>query len=378
MIFHVPTVVALGSLLIGLLGCLLFFLWLGSRRETEIAWWSLSYGCIAFGLTLLTVAEGWPSWAANGGNAFILWGAGLTWGGLRALAGRTIRWEVMLAGGLLWLLACTVPVFLEQIALRMALRSAIGVAYALLMVIEFASLRGERPLTHWLAMVLAGLHGMFSGVFGISAVLFGAGGTAAAQDFPVVRLIALEGIGYSLLMGFALLALSKEQVAARHRAAAAIDPLTGLLNRRAFAEEASKALVDASGTALLVFDLDHFKQINDRFGHPAGDQALQVFARVAAGSIRSGDIISRLGGEEFAAILRNADPDTALSVAHRIRLTFAREAAAIGDGAVSVSVGVAMVRDGADLDALLLEADNALYRAKAMGRNRVVSQFCAA
>ncbi|MCW3477882.1 GGDEF domain-containing protein [Limobrevibacterium gyesilva] len=376
--FQLPTVVAFGSLITGLLACLAFSLSLGSRTEKELAWWGLAYTCIAFGLALFATAEGKSSWAANGGNAFILWGVGFSWAGLRALTGRSTRWEVMLAGGFLWLMACTVPAFLEDVVLRLVLRSVLGAVYALLMVMELASFRGEKSVTHWLATALAGLHCIFSGVFAISAALFSVGDAVAIYDLPIVRLIALEGIVYGLLMGFTLVAHSKERVAARHRVAAATDPLTGLLNRRAFTEEASKALDDASGTALLAFDLDHFKQVNDRFGHPAGDQALQVFARVAAGSIRSGDIISRLGGEEFAAVLRNADPDTALSVANRIRVAFAREASAICDGAASVSVGIAMVRDGADLYALLSEADAALYRAKALGRNRAVSLSCAA
>jgi diguanylate cyclase (GGDEF)-like protein len=373
MIFHTLTVVAFGSLMTGLLGCLAFCLWLGSRNEKEMAWWGLAYGCVGLGLALLLTGEGGSSWAANFGNAAIFWGAGLTWGGLRVLAGRSARWDVMLAGGVLWLMACTVPAFPESVVLRVMLRSVLGVTYSLLMIAEFASWRGEKPFTHWLAMAIIGLHGIFCAALGISVVRPSAGDAVAVFDFPAVRLIVMEGIGYSLLIGFTLIAHSKERVAARHRVAAATDPLTGLLNRRAFTEQASRALVDASGTALLFFDLDHFKQFNDRFGHPAGDRALQLFARIAAENIRCGDIVSRLGGEEFAAILRDADPDTAFSVANRIRVAFSSEAAEIGDGVASVSVGVTMVKDGADLDALLSEADAALYRAKALGRNRVVT-----
>lgn len=378
MIFHLPTIVAFGSLMTGLLGGLLLLLWLESRTEKEVAWWGLSYACIALGLAMFAAGQGRPSWVAFGGNAFMLWGAGFAWAGVRTLAGRSARWEVMFAAGFLWLLACAVPAFWESANFRIFLRSILGSFHAFLLFAEFISINDKKVLTLWLAAALAGLHGIANGVFGITAALMRVGNAVNAYDFPIVPLIAMEGIGYSLLMGFTLLAHSKERMAARHRSAALTDPLTGLLNRRGFAGEASKTLASASATALLVFDLDHFKQLNDRFGHPAGDQALKIFARVAAKSLRPGDLIARLGGEEFAALLTKVDADTALTVANRIRATFAREAAIVGDGAASVSVGVAMVRDSADLDALLSEADAALYRAKALGRNRVVCLSCAA
>ena len=123
---------------------------------------------------------------------------------------------------------------------------------------------------------------------------------------------------------------------------------------------------------LLMFDLDKFKSINDRFGHGVGDSALKVFAHVASSSVRSTDVFGRLGGEEFAAIIPE-ETDGAIQVAERLRLAF-QEAGIVIDGheiGATVSIGVATSYAAVpDLDALLLRADEALYAAKNGGRNR--------
>jgi diguanylate cyclase (GGDEF)-like protein len=129
--------------------------------------------------------------------------------------------------------------------------------------------------------------------------------------------------------------------------------------------------------ALLLFDLDRFKEVNDTAGHQAGDRVLQAFCDLVGASIRPGDLFGRLGGEEFGYLLANASMTQALQTAERLR----REFAAIGFPdlviAPTVSVGVAMVSEamaseaGRSLSAVLAVADRALYRAKADGRNRV-------
>jgi diguanylate cyclase (GGDEF)-like protein len=126
---------------------------------------------------------------------------------------------------------------------------------------------------------------------------------------------------------------------------------------------------------LLMFDLDHFKAINDRFGHAMGDEALRVFARVVHMSTRGSDIFGRIGGEEFAAIV--AEPmETASCIAERIRSGFESAGDLICEQRIggTVSVGAATSFEPADqLDALLARADAALYRAKRDGRNRMRS-----
>ena len=125
--------------------------------------------------------------------------------------------------------------------------------------------------------------------------------------------------------------------------------------------------------ALLVFDLDNFKEINDRFGHPEGDRVLVAFGETATRNIRSGDILARIGGEEFAALLRPVDRETALAIAERIRAAFIEDTSYLAGGLATVSVGVAVVENCLpDLREMTATADAALYRAKAAGRNRVV------
>jgi diguanylate cyclase (GGDEF)-like protein len=131
---------------------------------------------------------------------------------------------------------------------------------------------------------------------------------------------------------------------------------------------------DPCPAAVLLIDLDHFKSINDRFGHAVGDRVLQVFADAVKTNVRTCDLIGRLGGEEFAAVLYNITRDKALIVAERIRVSFA-EAAAEVDGrpvVATVSIGLVVNQDGPlDVPDLLAKADQALYHAKDRGRNRV-------
>jgi diguanylate cyclase (GGDEF)-like protein len=121
-----------------------------------------------------------------------------------------------------------------------------------------------------------------------------------------------------------------------------------------------------------MFDLDHFKSVNDRFGHAIGDETLSVFAATAARSLRASDVVARFGGEEFVAILPGSMSE-AKTVAERVRAAFEAAAGTIAGHpvAATVSVGAASAASGADVATLLTAADKALYEAKAKGRNRV-------
>lgn len=155
------------------------------------------------------------------------------------------------------------------------------------------------------------------------------------------------------------------------------DPLTGARNRRAMNEELKIAMAShrrhSDSYGLLVMDLDHFKQINDRFGHPAGDEVIREVARRASESLRKRDLVGRIGGEEFAVIFPQADLETAAMVCERLRLGIAHSPVVHGDAIIpfTASVGVADFQPGDDLDHLMARADAALYEAKTGGRNQV-------
>ena len=162
------------------------------------------------------------------------------------------------------------------------------------------------------------------------------------------------------------------------KTASRVDGLTGLYNRRYWQErfdEMHKLCVrrEKPSTALML-DIDHFKSINDRFGHATGDQVISIAAEKISACLRSADIIGRVGGEEFAILLPKCTREQALEIAERIRRAFAQAQVTPDNRApisVTVSVGLAASHDGsADVEALMEEADKALYRAKHLGRNR--------
>lgn len=163
------------------------------------------------------------------------------------------------------------------------------------------------------------------------------------------------------------------------RQLASTDTLTGALSRRAFCEEAARANHLAArhnhDLSLVTLDLDHFKKINDTYGHAVGDAVLSRSVAACQAQLRTSDVIGRLGGEEFAALLPHTGARAALEVAERLRTAIAAEVFRVGALIfnVSASFGIATrSRDLPDIDRILREADAALYIAKAQGRNRCV------
>jgi diguanylate cyclase (GGDEF)-like protein len=159
---------------------------------------------------------------------------------------------------------------------------------------------------------------------------------------------------------------------------AAVDPLTGLYNRRQF-ESLARAELGRSQRymrpcSFLMIDIDHFKQVNDTFGHEMGDWVLKTVATILATARREADVVARFGGEEFVIMLPETTPEAAAMVAERIRSMVAANSMAIEDATlnVTISAGVGEVTaSSASIEAVLRDADRALYEAKQTGRNRV-------
>jgi diguanylate cyclase (GGDEF)-like protein len=154
------------------------------------------------------------------------------------------------------------------------------------------------------------------------------------------------------------------------------DALTGALSRRYFLDRLRTELRAAQQSrrplSLMIADLDHFKQINDRYGHATGDRALEYFIRVCERVLRPSDAVGRLGGEEFGMLMPGATVDQAEQLAEQIRLDFrrGRPQSIPDDIGLSVSIGIAIVQREDSPERLLSRADQALYLAKARGRNR--------
>jgi diguanylate cyclase (GGDEF)-like protein len=256
-----------------------------------------------------------------------------------------------------------------------------------------------QPLAHPLAAAtVLGLHGYVAAV-----LLLGPGG----RDFVPVQVLALTvGLAGALplaavLVGMPVLAAQAAALALvlpvlafvgvalvcerterqlrdsrrRLRVLAHLDSLTQLPNRRHFEALAESALAqDEPGTAaLLHIDVDHFKRINDLFGHAAGDRALQLVSQAMLEALRANDIPGRQGGDEFVLLLRRTTPAQAMSVAQRITTEVQRRAPLRQLPTVSLSVGVVQVAFGEGVAAALRRADQALYEAKRQGRSCAVT-----
>ncbi|MCD7109419.1 GGDEF domain-containing protein [Rhizobium sp. DKSPLA3] len=227
----------------------------------------------------------------------------------------------------------------------------------------------SRPIAVWISAV----HAVFYlGRASISPVLFQQYGPDILST--IGKATMYEAVLYSVAMPMSFLMIIREEEKQHLLRMSHTDQLTGLANRHAFFEQAALILRERHHypVSLLAFDLDHFKAINDRHGHPVGDRILKLFAETAREEAGPDALLVRLGGEEFAALLPRCDHRQALSRGSVIASRFAK-AAARAEGLetqATVSIGLA-APDCQDLTGMLASADGALYRAKALGRNRV-------
>lgn len=182
---------------------------------------------------------------------------------------------------------------------------------------------------------------------------------------------------FALLLALSLIAAFTSDAMEKIRDALTVDMLTGLKIRSAFDAEARDLLVKVKRTPLpltmIIADIDHFKQVNDKYGHPSGDAVISAFGQLLSSSVRESDLVGRVGGEEFCILLWNADQASAILLAEGMRTTFCN--LPVGnlpeEAQLSASFGVATHRPGESLDELYARTDAALYQAKNDGRNCV-------
>lgn len=214
-------------------------------------------------------------------------------------------------------------------------------------------------------------------------------GTMAPNTIQLMIFVCMIALGILGSLGFVL--MDKERSDLELRSMAMTDFLTKALNRRAFTERAEQQMALAHRTglplALLMIDVDHFKQVNDEYGHAAGDAVLVEIARVIGGCIRKQDTLGRYGGEEFGVLLPSTDQAGAMVVAEKLRSTVEAMRCRAKSKSISVTISIGVTFCHAtcancspDLNEFLGDADRALYQAKHSGRNRtaVVPIGCAA
>lgn len=324
-------------------------LWPSASRPDLIVWATLIV--LAFLLRIAVFVA--YTRAAPAGDAVRAW----KWPYLLTLAPASLVWGL----GLPWLVADLSPlhqamgyVFLvglsgSALTTYSALRSAAMTAFLLTLL----------PATVWL-FVSGELLAMSMAVGG---VLLAIGGSRATN--------LLTGILRSNIH------LRHEVERARKTAEdlARTDSLTGLQNRRAFSEAGGIAVDYCRRHQLpvtvLQLDIDHFKRINDSFGHAAGDEALRAFGRLLRESLRSSDICGRLGGEEFAVVLPHTPANEARIVAEKLRVACSEIAIDVAGERFGFTVSIGVASGSYDLEALLARADEAMYQAKLAGRNRI-------
>jgi diguanylate cyclase (GGDEF)-like protein len=362
-----------------ILGLLLLFAWVQNVQIRAVAWWGSAHLVRASSIVLFGM-YGSVSHAISidFANALLFLAFAITWTGARVFDGRKVQPVFLVAGPVIWLVVGHLPSFANDLELRFLLASGIITAYTWLTAYEFWRGRSEPLVSRWPAIFMLFAHGaLYLLRTPVAAVL---PWSPAMQVFESVWLTAIsfEALLFTIAIAFILLAMAKERTEFRHRTAAMIDPLTGIANRRAFLHDAAeltkRTAANSQPVAVLLMDLDHFKSINDRFGHAIGDRVLQIFAQSTQETMRNSDLFGRLGGEEFAAMFCDLDRDDAVALAEKIHLDFV-EAAAYVDGyavGATVSIGVVFTQDAAaDVPDLLAQADQALYYAKERGRNRV-------
>jgi diguanylate cyclase (GGDEF)-like protein len=366
-----------------LLGAFLVFAGLQSRNVRAPIWWGSAHLVNAFGFALLTSRDAAPDFMTMDiANALVLLGYGLAWTGARVFDGRPIHPSLVLLAPLAWILLCRVPSFADNPGLRIIFVSTILATLALLAANEFWRGRDEPLMSRWPLIVVLLVHAMI--LLGrVPAILFS---PTFRDEFvfskPAFTLLAFGTLLLTVIVAFLQLNLTKERSELKHKINSLVDPLSGVANRRAFLDRASQLLgqhaAEHEPLAMLLFDLDHFKQINDRFGHAIGDSVLQVFAVTASATLGADILFARIGGEEFASCLPVGDLDEAYAIAERVRRNFAAAAARFGSGQLmpSVSIGITLGREtGLSVGTLMLVADRALYRAKERGRNRVETEL---
>jgi len=361
------------------LGGLFVVFWLKNRTSPWFIWWgaALAFGSVTAALFMLrTSIENYLTLGV--GNAFMLTAVACTWQGARTFEKRQAQWLPVLAAPSLWLTICIVPGFIETIEYRIAVSSTMITSMFAMACWECWRGRHEALSSRWPVIVILASLALF---FGLRIPLM------QVLPFPFGALPMQPGwlgafnlivFGHTFLLVVLVVAMSKERLELEQRTKAQTDPLTGALNRRAFMARGERLVArhhhEEATLSLLFLDLDHFKALNDRFGHSGGDDVLTCFVGLVNACIRPTDFLFRMGGEEFCCLLPYTDTEQAQRVAERIRQQVEAASVIVGGAPAkaTVSIGIASTEEfGYDLDTLIRQADGAVYAAKRAGRNRV-------
>jgi diguanylate cyclase (GGDEF)-like protein len=369
-----PTLYIIATMIAAMLGAMLL-LFGKQEKIPALTWWGTAYLLGAASVGFWTLAgDSLGEVTSLALNAVGYVACGMVWNAARLFHGRKPILPGLVLGAIVWIaVSVTLPV--EASALRMTIGAGIVTVYAALTATELWTERRRSLQRRWPLIVVPVMHGL---VLMLPILL---GNLMQPHDPKFATSVWVTGFSVELVLYaigtvFVIFILVSERAVIAHKTAASTDPLTGMFNRRGFAEACAR-VIDREAQAgrpvtVLIFDIDHFKSINDRFGHAAGDEILKLFAIVVVNTLRLSDLSGRVGGEEFAALLP-CSLEEGVIAAERVRSAFANSGIEVESGPVdtTVSIGVAGGPAGTELEVLLAAADTALYQAKRSGRNRV-------
>jgi diguanylate cyclase (GGDEF)-like protein len=374
MSFDTSTLYLFATMVAGMLGAMLVFF---GRQENipALKWWGTAYLLGASSVAIWTIGGsklGDTLTLALNAVGFVA--CGMVWNASRVFHGRKPNVLGLLFGAIVWVGTVVALPSLNPV-MRLTIGAAIVAIYAALTASELWHERRRTMQKRWPTIAVPVMHG---GVL-MLPILLGSLLRPHDETFASsiwVTAFSIELVLYAIGTVFVIFMLVSDRAVTVHKTAASVDPLSGMLNRRGFSEACARVieLEAAAGrpVTVMIFDIDHFKSINDRFGHPAGDEILKLFSTVVINSLRINDLSGRIGGEEFAALL-SCSLDEGVLVAERVREAFEASGIVCEEGPVdtTVSIGVAGGPAGTELEVLLAAADTALYQAKRSGRNRV-------
>ena len=359
-------------------GALLIYAWATNRHTPALALWAIGFLLGAAATALIAIRE--PIGGVRSidiADALLILAYGVIWMGARSFNNRKTRIVYILSIPVAWFLVRWMEIWNFSDSTRIAVVSSILLCYLGLIGFEFwrsnKALPSRRPLIVivWVQAAILLSRLLWPG-WDLRAYTEPHPTLSSAE--PMLLELLFQTVVAAFLLGF----LMKERREEYHRRASLVDSLTGIWNRRAFLEHAPRRLrraaIDEHAVALIAFDLDQFKFINDTYGHLAGDRTLCSFCDIVTDAVRANDLFARIGGEEFACLLVDVSPADAVAIAERVRRRFAN-LEIFSDHSLlraTVSSGLATAaQQEPDLEALMSAADRALYRAKELGRNRV-------
>lgn len=372
--FDIFTVMAASSVVVVVLGGAILLFWSRDRAAYWMAWAAVSFAVLAAGNALAMARPMLHiNISAGVGTSFLIVGFGIFWQAMRVFEGRApLLWPLPIAVGV-WVILFGFTPFHYDLAVRIMVSSSLMTAGIWLGAYELWLGRREVLPSRYAAI---GVLVFLGSIFAMRVVLaYVAPYPVGSQPVDGAWVAGFNGLLVlsAILTAAFLISLNLERRELRQRELARTDPLTGLLNRRALDERYARPDV-AGDAAVVVFDLDNFKLINDIYGHATGDALILEFSRICMRNVRQTDIAGRLGGEEFVLVLPGVSQEIAWKTAERIRRAFEDTIVETAEGEVvcTVSAGVDGSKVfGESLQDVLERADNELYRAKRDGRNRV-------